>query len=304
VTDSAVPDQTVGCPHCGADNPSGSHYCHKCGRALPSTKAAEVEVRIHHIAARTDIGKRHHVNQDAGGVWTWRRSDGVPASLVIVADGVSAGDRSEVASRLAVDTMYRHMAPLVEQAEASLDELQAVLLESGREANHLISQRPHETLSRADASTLVAAVCVGGEGRGIWLEDSRAYLVTSRFVSRLTRDHSWAEGVVQHGMMSEEEATRDPRAHMITRWLGPPDEDDPGLEAFGYRLSVGDTLLCCSDGLYMYFAPPVSEPQEFGRILAAHGSDLQGALEEMVALALERGGHDNITAAAIRAASH
>jgi protein phosphatase len=127
------------------------------------------------------------------------------------------------------------------------------------------------------------------------------YRVTPREVIRLTRDHSWAEGVVSHGLMSAEDAARDPRAHMITRWLGPPDQEDPGLETFRFRLASGDVVLCCTDGLYMYFSPPVSAEEEMQRILWAHEGDLQAGVDELVDMALQRGGRDNITVAAIQA---
>jgi serine/threonine protein phosphatase PrpC len=86
---------------------------------------------------------------------------------------------------------------------------------------------------------------------------------------------------------------------MITRWLGPPDEGDPGIESFRFTLEPDDTLLCCTDGLYMYFSPPVAEEDEMARILAEADS-LQAAVDQMVDLAYKRGGHDNITLAAIQ----
>src|SRR5690349_13092992 len=64
-------------------------------------------------AFKTDIGKKHHVNQDSGGAWSWERTDGTLASLLVVADGVSAGRNSEGASRLAVELVYGRVAEML-----------------------------------------------------------------------------------------------------------------------------------------------------------------------------------------------
>jgi protein phosphatase len=105
--------------------------------------------------------------------------------------------------------------------------------------------------------------------------------------------------VVSHGIMSAEDAARDPRAHMITRWLGPPAKEDPGIETFRFTLEPGEVVLCCTDGLYMYFAPPAAEEIEMAQTLASFAGNLQGGVDRLVEVALQRGGRDNITAAAI-----
>lgn len=310
---------------CGTTNIASANFCENCGtdiRAMPrEAEAGDIHssetvvvrsedlkkaiaalgAQSHAVAFKTDIGYSHHVNQDAGGAWSWMRSDGSPMSLIAVADGVSAGRHSEGASRLAIEIIYRRMEALFQDPDKGVNALLPALIEASREANHQVAQRPHHSLSSADATTLVTAFCIGAQGAGVWCGDSRVYRFTPGEVVRLTRDHSWAEGVVSHGLMSAEDAARDPRAHMITRWLGPPDQDDPGLETFRFRLAAGDVVLCCTDGLYMYFSPPVSDEEEMQRILWAHQGDLQAGLDELVDTALQRGGRDNITVAAIQA---
>jgi serine/threonine protein phosphatase PrpC len=254
----------------------------------------------HHIAFKTDIGRSHRVNQDAGGAWTWTRPDGTPASLLVVADGVSAGRRSEDVSRLVSQLLLDNMEPLLEDPSRPAGDLLAFLADLVRQANHEVANRPHVSPASADATTLVAAYCVGDRGGGVWVGDSRVYRIDETGVSQLTRDHSWAEGAVSQGILTSEQAATDPRAHMITRWLGPPDQDDPGVETFKFDLSPGDVILCCSDGLYGYFSPPISDAGEMARIVQSHVPNLQAASDHLVDLALERGGHDNITIAALQ----
>jgi protein phosphatase len=251
------------------------------------------------VACRSHIGNHHPVNQDAGGAWVFSRPDGTPTALLVVADGVSAGAHSEEASRLAVSIVHERVKPVLMDPGRSVEECQATLVEAIIEANASIARRPHGDISSADSTTIVAALAVADRVAGAWVGDSRVYLTRGGSANRLTTDHSWAEGVVSRGLMTAEQAAADPRAHVIMRWLGPPQNRDPGVETFDGRIENGDVLLCCTDGLYMYFAPPYGEEDQIARLLAGH-SDLQAALDALIDIALRRGGYDNITAAALR----
>lgn len=250
----------------------------------------------HLVAFTTDIGRTHEINQDAGGVWTWTR-DGAPISLLVVADGVSAGSKSEEASRLAVRIIEERVEAQVTSGTLDLDTLLLTLTEAARDANQAIAQRPHSSLARADATTLVAAVCVGGDCGGVWCGDSRAYKIQGERAEALTRDHSWSEEVTASGTMTREQAQQDPRARMITRWLGPPNQEDPGLETFRLTLEPGESLALCSDGLFTYFSDPTGREDELARVIAEHPDNPRGAANQLVATALRRGGRDNISIA-------
>jgi serine/threonine protein phosphatase PrpC len=193
------------------------------------------------------------------------------------------------------------MAHLLQDGSKSLEALLDALFEAAKEANHEVAKRPHYSLSSADATTLVAAFCVGNKGGGVWCGDSRVYYLTAGgWARRLTRDHSWAEQVVSAGLLSADEAAHDPRAHMITRWLGPPPQEDPGIETFRFELEPGDVVMCCTDGLYGYFAPPEADDEdEMARLLAGDEANLYKGVNRLVDIALERGGRDNITLAVI-----
>jgi serine/threonine protein phosphatase PrpC len=294
----------------GTSPPSGQanyrrNYLYKDGYTVPenhktTSPQATQNSPAHRIAFKTDIGRSYRVNQDAGGAWTWVRPDGVPVSLLVVADGVSAGRRSEDVSRLVSQFLLDRMRPVLVDPSRTANDLIDVLAELVREANHEVASRPHVSPASADATTLVAAFCVGESGGGVWVGDSRVYRIDDAAVSQLTRDHSWTQGAVSQGIMTVEQAASDPRAHMITRWVGPPDQDDPGVETFSFDLSPGAVILCCSDGLYGYFSSPVSKADEMARIVESHVPDLQAATDHLVDLALERGGHDNITIAALQ----
>lgn len=255
-------------------------------------------VSMHRTAFRTDIGHHHPINQDAGGAWSWQRWDGTPVTLAVVADGVSAGKHSEEASALTVQLMHDAIEAHWRDRDFDADRADQLLLEAGYAAHQRVSAMPYETFDEANATTLVAACAIGGTVTGIWCGDSRAYGVTPEGCTPLTRDHSWVNLVVDAGQMSLEQARLDPRAHVIARWLGAsePPTANPGFDRFRRELAPGDRLLVCSDGLYMYFEPPVEPDGHMERAIYSHGDDVAGAVDELVQTALDRGGFDNITA--------
>ena len=264
--------------------------------------AAEVRaVSRHRTGFRTDIGYHHAVNQDAGGVWSWPRADGVPVTLAVVADGVSAGTHSEVAAQLAVEKLRAAFEAASLDAGFDVDSAERVLLEAALEAHREIAATPFENYEEANATTLVAACVFGGELRGIWCGDSRAYGVTPDGCLPLTKDHSWVNLMVDSGRATLDQALRDPRAHVIARWLGAsqPPKDDPGFDRFSAALAPGDRVLLCSDGLYMYFEPPAEPPDSMARVVLGQGDGMGEAVDDLVQRALDGGGVDNITVALI-----
>lgn len=256
----------------------------------------------HEVACATLQGRTHRINQDTGGAWSWQRGDGTPLSLIVVADGVSAGRHSEEASRLVVAELHRSVANSALDENVDLKGLMTLVTDVILSAGETISARPRSSMFSADATTLVVAVALGESVAGGWIGDSRVYLLSAGAASRLTRDHSWAEEAVQHGILSAEQAAADPRSHMITRWIGPQDGNTPDLDTFHCDLSPTDVLLCCSDGLYGYFVPPSGEEHDMATEMAKTGVSLQLRLDALVRQAMDRGGHDDITAAALQVA--
>lgn len=257
-----------------------------------------VSQRFQHLVGwSSHIGRTHQVNQDAGGAWTWVRPGGEAASLALVADGVSAGLRSEDASKLAVESFHHRLAPLL-AGMAGLDEIERAIHETMLETNRTIAARPHGSLSQADATTLALAVVVGKSALAVWVGDSRIYVAHGDDLNAMSRDHSWVEEVVQTGLMPLDQAERDPRSRMITRWLG-PGRDDPGADSVAFPVQRGTEIVCCSDGLYLSFAGHPAGVGDMARILRDQPDDPQGAADVLVALALQRGGNDDITAAVI-----
>ncbi|HXM36490.1 MAG TPA: hypothetical protein VN920_14950, partial [Pyrinomonadaceae bacterium] len=118
--------------------------------------------------------------------------------------------------------------------------------------------------------------------------DSRAYLYRQGKLSRLTKDHSVVQKMIDHNMLSEEEARNHPDASVINRAFG----QSPELEleiSEPIEMQPGDGLLLCTDGLSGY----VSD-EEIAQRIGGQG-DAQEITNALIDLALEAGGEDNVT---------
>lgn len=204
--------------------------------------------------------------------------------LWAVADGAGGHGAGDVASA-AVAAALQDLPPGLSAAEL-LAQLRLRIA-----AVHAELQRQAEQAGpgRLIASTLVAMLARGGHFACLWAGDSRIYLLRGGAFTRLTRDHSLVQDLVDQGVLREDEAEAHPQANVITRAVG--GHGPLELDKTSDRLTPGDLFLLCSDGLFK--AVPEAE---IGRMLA----DGFGA-EVLIQAALANGARDNVTALVVRA---
>ena len=206
--------------------------------------------------------------------------------LYIVADGVGGAAAGELASQYATrQVLHSYYA-------SSADSIEARLAEAFQQANrdlyqHALSQGDGRTMG----TTMVAAVIHGDQLVVANVGDSRAYLLRAGRIQQLTRDHSWVAMLMAEGEITPEQARAHPQRNVIMRSLGKSEE--VVLDTFRHTLMPGDTLLLCTDGLYNEVTDA-----EMARI--ASKLPPIAACQQLVALAKQRGGKDNITLAIIR----
>ncbi len=240
-------------------------------------------------AMLTDVGVVRDHNEDAAYVDPNHR-------FFIVADGMGGHAAGEVASAMAVDAVRQfltdHNDQLDEFAGNATDEgrKQAVgLLEQAvRQAHQSVYDRGvAESDKQGMGTTLDVLVVAGPEAFIAHVGDSRTYLVRGGKAAQITTDHTVAEVLVIEGKLSLEEAQISPLRTILVNAIGVA--PDIGVEMAHVQLRQGDLLLLCSDGLHDYF------PQEDE--LAKHlvDNEPENALEALIELAKDRGGHDNIT---------
>ena len=126
----------------------------------------------------------------------------------------------------------------------------------------------------------------------IWAGDSRVYLSRHGKIHQLTRDHNEARELFEKGILREEEMFSWPRRNVITRAIGA--FETPDAEIIHGELASGDIFVLCSDGLTGHV-----DDEEIRLRL---GQGAQAAADALIALALERGGNDNVTVIVVRAA--
>ncbi len=240
---------------------------------------------------QTHPGRRRQLNEDA-----WRIAGPTDAPhlwpqrgrLYALADGMGGHAAGEVASQLAIDTLFTHY-----YQNDDLPLSPAMRLEQAIKAANLIV---HQQSVRNKAQTGMGTTLVAAVIHDDWLiiasvGDSRAYLIRDGKPKQITHDHSWVAEQVQAGILTEEEARVHIYRSVVTRCIGHQDEIE--VDTFELLLDPGDTILLCSDGLSGQVADP-----KIAQVLTAHPPEQ--AAQELLDLANQAGGPDNITVIVIK----
>ena len=238
------------------------------------------------IAAKTDVGQVRLLNEDSCSVGE------LPGGFVwaVICDGMGGAVGGDVASRSAVQRISETITSSFQEHMSSRS-IKNLLVTALDNANTYVFDLAEANESLAGMGTTVVAAVVNGRKACIaHAGDSRAYLLSGGEPMQLTKDHSVVQVMVETGQITEDEAKHHPRKNLITRVLGVAE----ALEAdyCEEELPPGSVLLLCTDGL-----TNCVEPEEFPALLNREGFSC--FTEELVALANERGGQDNITVVAI-----
>lgn len=221
-------------------------------------------------AARTDVGLMRSHNED---------SFLAQAPTFAVSDGMGGHAAGEVASAIAVSTIS-------EKTPAHADDL--LLGAAIESANSAVIEGAITGKGKVGMGCTASAVCIEQNKMAVaHVGDSRVYLLHNGALVRLTHDHSYVEELVDAGEITADEARVHPSRSVITRALG----SDPDMYAdhFTIDVSVGDRVLLCSDGL----SSMVEDSQI--EAIAVSSATPQAAVDNLVAAALQEGGHDNVT---------
>jgi protein phosphatase len=213
--------------------------------------------------------------------------------LMVVADGMGGHAAGEVASRMTISALVAlalqipdwilradaaHAHEIERRAREAVQQVGSMLVERGRQDASL----------RGMGSTLTAARSYGRELLIVHVGDSRAYLLRAGQLQRLTKDHTYAQMMIDAGVCSHDDPTLSGVRHMLTNVLGGAIEEvEVDVDLLG--MEDGDRLLLCSDGL-----TDSVDDETIGGTLQ-RGLSSREACDRLVQLALDGGGHDNIT---------
>jgi protein phosphatase len=209
--------------------------------------------------------------------------------LFALADGVGGQDLGEVASRTAVEALLAgfHRARNGDQHAALLPRLV-------REANTKVFETGMASGRGGSSMATTLVTCALRFDRVVvsHVGDSRCYRIRHRHAEALTRDHTVTNEQVLMGVLSASEASASRTSHLLSRSVG--NEMFVNVDTHEHQVLPGDVFLLCSDGLHNLVTAA-----EMADIATRH-TRLEDAVQELVNLANQRGGNDNISVQLIR----
>ena len=223
-------------------------------------------------AVRSDAGLCREDNEDTGYA-------GV--RLLAVADGLGGHPGGELASAAVIEALK----PLDTKIPAG--ELMNALDHAVRRASGRLRDIVASDPSLSGMGTTLTALVWSGSQLGlVHVGDSRAYLVRDGVVFQITHDHTMVQSLLDDHKITPEEVSSHPQRSLLLRALM---ADDAGADLQLRETLPGDRYLLCSDGLHA-----VAAAEDIARILVTV-SDPDRAAGELLTLAMDGGGPDNIT---------
>jgi protein phosphatase len=245
------------------------------------------------IAVRTDPGLVRSHNEDA--VFA-----DATLGLAILADGMGGYNAGEVASGMACTLLANNFSRLIPTcatqlagAESASFALQQLVSEVSMASLAIFNAAQSQPQYAGMGTTLVMAWFYDNQLHVAHVGDSRLYRLRHNRLVQLTRDHSLLQEQLDNGMISPQEARYSHNRNLVTRALGV--EAEVEVEAHAHEVQPGDIFILCSDGLN-----DMVEDEDITLTLQTLGGNLELAAEQLVHLANDNGGRDNISVILIR----
>lgn len=233
----------------------------------------------------TNIGLKREENQDAVRCEYFGHN-----LLAVVCDGMGGERAGKEASMIAIEEFFQRFSAGYSE-NLSDDEIRKLLSSSVSAANSVIYTKARLGFKNFGMGTTCVAAYVNSKTAFVVnVGDSRAYLITDTGLHQITTDHNVASLLYEQGKISEAEVAVHPQKHMLVRAVGV--EKTVSVDTFMLDYEEKISLLLCSDGLSGYCGD-----DEIYDIITETPFD--EVVDELVNLALEKGGRDNITIAVI-----
>lgn len=258
-------------------------------------------------AGRTDVGRQRHHNEDYFGIETKTEKVELPRNrslqargLYIICDGMGGHAGGEVASELAASTLRQYF-------QQHWTNTQLPTEDSIREAIYLANQAIYEQ-NQQDArsgvgrmgTTLVMLLIQGNQAAVAHVGDSRLYRVTrKRGLEQVTVDHEVGQREINRGVEASIAYAR-PDAYQLTQALGPRDETAINPDVEFWEINEDSLLVLASDGLTDNDLLETNWQTHLLPLLSS-SANLEQGVTQLIDLANQYNGHDNITAILVRA---
>lgn len=203
--------------------------------------------------------------------------------MLIVADGMGGHNAGEVASRMATDIICKEY---YNQSNSSVEKnLEKALTLANKT---IFEKASSDQACQGMGTTCTVLVVIEHDVYYAHVGDSRAYILKNGSIMQITEDHTYVQQLVNSGDITAAEAAVHPKRNILTNAMGTKADLRIDTGKCKYSFEKNDRLLLCSDGLYDYL-----NDEELNKVLVENS--LINAAANMIALAKQRGGHDNIT---------
>jgi protein phosphatase len=221
--------------------------------------------------------------------------------LVVLADGMGGYNAGEVASGMATTVITTELQHLLEETPPYRLEpasgrpwAEKLLKDQIAKANTSIFQAAQSQPQYSGmGTTLVAGLFYDNKVMLAHIGDSRAYRLRGETFEQVTRDHSLLQEQIDSGMITPEQAKFSQNKNLVTRALGIDPTVEPELNCF--EAQPGDVYLLCSDGLN-----DMVSDEDIGMTLQTLSANLRLAAQQLVQMANDNGGRDNVSVILVR----
>jgi protein phosphatase len=273
---------------------------------VPANSSPNSGEIIVHVFGKTDVGRTREHNEDSFVVADLNTMNatlqpevrthhpGTMGSLFMVADGMGGAAAGEVASAMATEVVLQELdsrwrSATNHDAETFARAIKAAAETANARIHRYATEHPE---NRGMGTTATIAGLLGDTLYLAQIGDSRGYLVRNGVAQQITKDQSLMQKLVEAGELTAEEAEVSERRNIILQALGP--EPAVKVDLTHQQVRRGDVLVLCSDGLSGQI-----RTADIARVVAEQ-PDLVNVCKQLIDLANENGGPDNITVIAVR----
>ena len=237
--------------------------------------------------AKSDKGNVRETNED----YFYISNSLDDVQLYILADGMGGYNGGEIASKLAVQTAKNYIENNFKDIEKDKDSIIQLLGSSMEYANMVVYEKAKSTPELQGMGTTLEICLIYNNKVYIGhVGDSRVYRIRKQFIRKLTQDHSYVQKLVKEGTITKEQAEHHPQKNMLMKALGCNAFVEPDVMVKGFLKD--DILVMNSDGL--------TNLVDQETIYEMASKNIEQATKDLVQLAKDRGGYDNITVVIIK----
>lgn len=229
------------------------------------------------VGMLSDVGNYRDINEDAVGAL---ENDYV--KIYVIADGMGGHNAGEVASKLAVDSTIEYI-----KTQSDYNDIENILISSIKYANKKIYNLALTDKELKGMGTTISACLIYGRNMIVAnVGDSSCYILNKNGITKVTKDHSLVQQLIDEGSITEMEAVSHPNKNIITRALG----TNTNVIVDTYKINLKDIykVILCTDGL----TNDVSTDEMYKIV---NNNDALTSCRKLIDLSKAKSGRDNIS---------